>query len=175
MVKIIISLLICLLFIFAGCKDKIISPNTDNLPPDSINYSWKIDTLNLDPFESLYDLWGNSAQDVWSVGSAGIWHYDGSKWKEFGDFSGIIFSSIYGFSSTDVWATTSDTGRIYHYDGSNWSLYQRFNFPGYSITSIKDIWGDSPNNVYAVGALYNTNGSAKGMILKYDGTKWDLL
>ena len=48
-------------------------------------------------------------------------------------------------------------------------------YEGYSLTYIEDIWGDSPNNIYAVGSIGNSNCSPKAMILKYNGVKWSPL
>lgn len=164
------------MFSLLSCDKSINSTDTQEiLTPGKRDYVWKIDTLKLDPFEYLGPLWGSSANDVWATGTAGMWHYDGQNWKPFGHFSGLNWSSIYGFSSTNIWATTSTAGRIYHYNGSDWSMTGEFNYSGYSLTYIEDIWGDDPNNIYAVGAVGNPNVSPKAVILHYDGVKWNWL
>jgi hypothetical protein len=172
MLKKIISLIIIFLLLLVSCKENVNSPDDENSIPGRRDYVWKIDTLNLDPFEDLDKLWGSSAEDIWAMGSAGLWHFDGNSWEKFGNFSGMNWSGIYGFSSSNIWASTSTAGRIYHYDGSNWNMVNEFNFPGYSLTYITDIYGDSPNNIFAVGAIGNPLTSGKGLILKYNGTNW---
>ena len=168
---------IILLFVWIlsfNCSDSIVDENHDqeNIIPGNRDYIWKIDTLELDPFYYLSSLWGSSPNDVWATGTAGIWHYDGISWKSFGYFSGINWSSIYGFSSDNIWATTSYPGRIFHYDGNNWNYSEEFIYPGYSLTYIEDIWGDSPNNIFAVGAVGNPNTSPKAIVLHFDGVGW---
>jgi len=162
-----------LLIAFTSCKEKIIEENQEIIVPGQRDYVWKIDTLQLDPFEWLGPLWGSSPNDVWATGTAGMWHYNGQSWKSVGHFSGLNWSNIFGFSSTNIWATTSVAGRIYHYDGNNWNMVGEYKYPGYSLTYIEGIWGDSPNNIYAVGAVGNPNISPKGVILHFNGTKWD--
>ncbi|MGA3286245.1 MAG: hypothetical protein ABSD46_02335 [Bacteroidota bacterium] len=169
----IVILLLCSVIILS-CKKDIVAPQ-EQIVTGRRDYTWKVDTIHIDPFQHLDRIWGNSPSDVWAVGTTGIWHFNGSNWTTTGQLAGANLSSVFGFSSSDVWIGTSPGGPIYHYEGANWSLFGDFHLSGYSLTYISDIWGDSPQNVFAVGGVGNPNTSGKAVILKYDGTKWSFL
>jgi hypothetical protein len=136
----------------------------------------------------MTDIWGGSPNDVYVVGhnsssGAGVmWHYDGTKWTniklltpEGGQISGAIdLSSIYGFSSTDIYAVGSririnynpppnfiDSSLIIHYDGSAWRQVDII--AGSMLTNIQ---GSSANNILVSGSS-NT-------LYHYDGSRWTI-
>ncbi|HZL85633.1 MAG TPA: hypothetical protein VFD07_09680 [Candidatus Krumholzibacteria bacterium] len=60
------------------------------------------------------------------------------------------------------------TGTIYHYDGSEWEA-QYTKRPG----GIRDIWGTSGQDVFAVITAPHSSGEGSGgLVLHYDGSIW---
>ncbi len=154
-----------------GCKHGAIGPDEGgSYPSGRRDYLWKVDTLQIDPFQYLQGLWGTSPNDVWAVGTAGIWHFDGTSWSQVGHFSGLNLSTIFGISRSDAWIGTSPGGTIYRYNGSQWNTFGDYHLQGFSLCYINSIWGSSSTNVYAVGCVGNPNTSGRGTILKFDGT-----
>ena len=123
MLKFILSVIAASLWFLIGCRESINSSDPSNKTSVKRNYVWEIDTLNLDYFHSITEIWGSSGDDVWAIGTDGFWHFNGTKWTKYGHFNGQNWSAIFGFSPTDIWAATSGTARIYHFDGSDWNLY----------------------------------------------------
>ncbi len=82
-----------------------------------------------------------------------IWHYDGTKWKTDNISRPISPWCIHGFEENDIWVGGED-GKIWHYDGNNWneslSYSKELNYHYYNIYFM-DIWGEKPNDIYAVG------------------------
>ena len=95
------------------------------------------------------------------AGDAGLLaHFDGARWRPFeldSSFSYQEFTSIIGFSSTDVYAGTG-YGNVLHYDGESWTQEALPN--GSSIT---DLWGSAPDDIYA---------SASTHLVHFDGNEW---
>ncbi len=179
----------CLLFLGAlllleSCKKSSTEPvdsvrgPSENVAPGRRDYVWTMDTLESHG-EPLYmiKLWGSAPNDVWAVGTGAselvLWHYDGNKWEtNLGTEQSTMFSAIYGFSQNDVWAA-GDGGIIWHYTGS-WHQSASLQPEGFPRgLSFEDIWGPSPNEIYAVGAAQNSEGYPHAMIWKYNGAKWD--
>jgi hypothetical protein len=76
--------------------------------------------------------------------------------------SHCVFKGVWGTSSTNVYAVGGyyeGGGCVIHYDGSGWSRMDTDVQVG-----LKDVWGESPNHVFAVGK--------EGTILHYDGARW---
>jgi len=184
--KIFLIVVFILPFIITGCKK---SDGVIDVQPvkDPRTYTWTTDTLGY-PGSSqtlMYDIWGSSPNDVYAVGHNSqnrglMWHYDGNKWTnvhlitdEGGQiFAAIDLTSIYGFSSTDIYAAGSiigynpnppptfiDSSLIIHYDGTAWKQQ--------NITSgqaLRNIQGSSSTDIWASG-IFNT-------LYHYDGINW---
>jgi hypothetical protein len=133
-----------------------------------------VDTLNI-PFTTLQRIWGSSPIDVWAIGPGGdkdktIYHFNGKKWTNDGISRPLAPTALFGFTPNNVWIGGRG-GEIWHFDGSNWSKTFTMNLPGYNFYGFENIWGDAPDNVYAVG--YAENGiTYKGIIAHFDGNSW---
>src|SRR3990172_3789508 len=110
--KIFLIVVFILPFIITGCKKR---DGVIDVQPvkDPRTYTWTADTLYYPGnFQTImYDIWGSSPNDVYAVGwssgsrNAVMWHYDGSKWiNVLLPFESFTLNSIYGFSSTDIYA-----------------------------------------------------------------------
>ncbi|MHB1687756.1 MAG: hypothetical protein ACYCVH_10315 [Ignavibacteriaceae bacterium] len=172
-IKIIFSLTLLLIIgICFSCK----SPTGPvELQPGRRDYTWTVDTLNI-PYTVLESIWGSSPSDVWCVGPGGdkdktIYHFNGQKWVNDGISRPLSPTAVFGFSASNVWFG-SYGNTIWHYDGNNISRFQDYTIPNYSYAGIENIWGDSPNNVYALGFADSSN-VLRGVIQHFDGSKWE--
>ena len=118
---------------------------------------------------------GKFSQDVWVIGPGGdkdktIFHFNGTGWSSDGLARPLAPTALYGFANDDVWIGGRG-GDIWHFNGSEWNKVYSVNIEGYNLYGIEDLWGEDPNELYAVG--YAENGSEyKAIILKYDGIIW---
>ncbi|MHB1687755.1 MAG: hypothetical protein ACYCVH_10310 [Ignavibacteriaceae bacterium] len=147
------------------------------LQPGRRDYTWTVDTLNI-PYTVLESIWGSSPSDVWCVGPGGdkdktIYHFNGQKWVNDGISRSLSPTAVFGFSASNVWFG-SYGNTIWHYDGNNISRFQDYTIPNYPYAGIQNIWGDSPNNVYAVGFADSSN-IHKGILQHFDGSKWEVV
>lgn len=153
----------------------------EDLEPGRRDYIWTVDTLKANPWDLFYlfSLWGSSPTDIWATGSGGasdvtLWHYDGVSWTRDLSCLSSNMMCVFGFAQNDVWACDAPGGGIYHYNGQQWSISYNYNNPGTCFLST-NIWGDAPNNIYAVGAIDFLNGDYKGAILHFDMNSWSFL
>lgn len=172
-------LLFSLSFSQMSCKHNLIGAD-NNVQPGRRDYTWTVDTLNAGPGNIFYlfSIWGSSPQDVWAAGSGGsadlcLWHYDGTTWKR--DLSGPSsdLMSVDGFAQNDVW--TCDGG-IFRYDGTQWAVSYYCNVSGERLL-LNNIWGDAPNNIFAVGGIdiLDSSGNYKGAIMRFNGGSWSVV
>jgi hypothetical protein len=112
------------------------------------------------PVDWLNSVWGSGPNDVFAVGDLGrIFHYDGTGWTPM--TSGLedgdqIMISVWGLSSTDVYATS--TAGVLHYDGVEWSPLE-----GAAECPTFNVWGSAPDDLF----IANVCG-----IDHWDGSTW---
>ena len=83
-------------------------------------------------------------------------------------------TSIYGFSSNDIWISYVN-GSLYHYNGFNWTKDTTIIIDKLGQMVIQSIWGNSSTDVYAVRYAGFVGGYYKGVIVHFDGSKWNVL
>lgn len=105
----------------------------------------------------LLDVWAISPTDAWAVGAYGAVHYDGESWSSVETGTDATLRSVWGSSSTDVFAV-GDDGTIVHNDGSGWSA-----MASGTTVGLQSVWGSGPDDVYAVGPR---------AVLHFDGAAW---
>ncbi len=164
------------LFFFESCKSST-APKQNTLQPGRRDYTWTVDTLNI-PYTVLENIWGSSPTDVWAVGPGGdkdktIYRFNGQQWVNDGISRPLAPTAVFGFAQNDVWLAGTLGDDIWHYDGTVLSKYQNYYVPGYPLTGIQGIWGDSPNNIYAVGFADSDN-IFRGMIQQFNGSQWKI-
>jgi len=146
----------------------------EGLTPGRRDYTWTVDTLKA--FNTyLMKMWGSSPTDVWAVGHGStfdqtIWHYDGNDWTTDGISRGLEPWCIYGFSENDIWIGGSE-GKIWHYNGNNWKENLWYQNPNYSSVYFMDIWGENPNDIYAVGFV-DSSDVRFALIMHFNGIEW---
>lgn len=109
----------------------------------------------------LHDVWGTSMNELYGVCDDKILNFDGVEWSRMStpELTADDFISIWGSSSSDIFASTYWSERVYHYNGIGWGM---MDYPG--TTRIADFWGSSGSDVYGVGP---------GWIMHYDGSIWE--
>lgn len=174
--------LFCLILFLtvSSCKKSIPVEPEDISVPGKRDYTWTIDTLYM-PMNNIHSIWGSSPEDVWVCGPGGdgpewVQHYDGSKWTPYTKNGGVFIggSTLFGFSKDNAWIG-GEGGRIWHYDGNNWKGNYIYEVEGSYDRTVQDIWGTSPDDMYACGLVVETVpvfDTFKGFILHYDGQSW---
>lgn len=165
--------LLFLIGFFFSCNNSI---EPEELKPGRRDYTWTVDTVKTE-FTRLMKMWGTSPSNIWAIGHGAsgydetIWHYDGDQWKSDGVWRNIEPWCIYGFSERDIWIGGAD-GKIWHYDGNDWSENLVYSTSEITLVHFMDIWGDSPNDVYAVG-FWGGDNELNQLVLHYNGTDWE--
>ncbi|TAL62687.1 MAG: hypothetical protein EPN88_13060 [Bacteroidetes bacterium] len=151
----------------------------ENLPPGRRDYVWTVDTL--DGLNSpRFRMWGSSPSDVWATTTSNwdvsISHFDGRKWSSYG-IPGIIQpKGIYGFSNTSILIGESAHGKVWQYSGNGWMLSAQLLKDGHKNIWIENIWGQSINDFYTIGAYPDEQGLAnKSVIAHYNKGDWTIL
>ncbi|MFC1591428.1 DUF4372 domain-containing protein [Thermodesulfobacteriota bacterium] len=92
---------------------------------------------------------GNSASDIYAVGERGIvLHFNGEYWSTNTLGSTLDLVALQAIPPADFYAVDAE-GTIFHHDGTIWrSFYKHY------IGQIVDVWGTSPEELYAVWNLY---------------------
>jgi hypothetical protein len=124
-------------------------------------------------------VWGNSASDVFAVGTVAspsvegrILHYDGESWSRMPtpDLTDVRLEAVWGRSASDVyvagWAPAGSTDRasVFHYDGRQWTeVHSELVDPG---NADNGMWVSPDGHVFV---------SLASGVLRYDGTSWSLM
>ena len=130
----------------------------------------------------LRDVFIISEDDIWAVGFIeteetlhndtlnpyNAVHWNGNEWELKripSTYKGSAYptplTSVYAFSSSDIWA---NTGFPKHGDGSNWTLYHLQDMGIQYSGVIEKCWGTSSDNMFFSGT--------KGCLIHYIGGNW---
>jgi hypothetical protein len=124
-------------------------------------------------------MWGSSPTDVWCV-SPGDWdkslaHFDGEKWTLYGAPGLFNIISIYGFTSDNIF-TGADNGSVWRFDGNSWQLFARLTKDGHSDIVFDNMWGESTDNFFAIGAYPDSAGLGNNSVIAYyKNNNWSML
>jgi hypothetical protein len=103
---------------------------------------------------ALTGIWGDAANDVFTVGAGTILHYDGTTWTPMNPGTILRLEGVWGSAANDVFAVG---GVVLHYDGTSWTAMNTG-----TTKALNSVWGRSGTDVFAFG----------GTILHYDGASW---
>lgn len=169
------KMLLLLSFFFLTCSNNITDAESE---PGRRDYTWTVDTLN--SFNLIYRLWGSSPTDVWAINTIGnpsetIFHFDGNGWSTDGVFRLLSPYSIWGFARDNVYIGGSN-GKIWNFNGISWNETVVLTKDGHADILFNNMWGDSPNNIYAVGAYPDEKGYFNGSaIAHFVNDNWIML
>jgi len=121
-----------------------------------------------------------ASNDVWVYGDApipsqpviGVWHYNGSTWKQ-------VSKTIQGggaLSATNAWGFSGSN--VEHWTGAAWtatsvrSLLPAKNPDGLNDPQVAGVLALSATNVYAVGTGNAEDEGGPVVVLHYNGSKW---
>jgi hypothetical protein len=166
------AFLLLLSFFALDCRTTPTGPTDAYIAPGRRDYIWKIDTVTTDPFINLYRMWGSGPGDIWAV-TGRTFHFDGKKWTE---QKGLYLSVIYGFNQNDIWAANNGAIiKFYHFSGAGWHQTEQIIFDDSSSVFISDIWGETPDDIYACGFVAYQHSPAISFLCHYDGKTWTVL
>jgi len=116
----------------------------------------------------LYSLWANADVVMGTGVSAGkIYSLRNNVWSIEDTRTLETFTTIFGSSSTDIWAATSQE-HLFHYDGSVWT---QVTWPGSGCSSpngVVAIWGKDGTTYFATpSTLARWNGSAVEIVAQW--------
>ena len=101
-------------------------------------------------------MWGSSSDDVWAVGGAKAFHWNGSLWSSVAiPPSAEDLVSVWGSAADDVWAGGT---AVLHWGGQAWRTV-----PAGLGRPLSAVWGSAANDVWAIG---------DAACLHWDGKSW---
>ena len=170
------SLSLILTFIsFTSCNT---TEPDDELKPGRRDYTWTVDTLpGLN--NPRFRMWGNSPTDIWATTMSSwensISHFNGTSWQSYGISDLTNAHAIFGFSGSEVFIGTGDRGRIWKFDGTNWNIFAELTKDGQTYLVFDNIWGQSKDNFFALGAYPDQYGFNNSVIAHYLNGNWEML
>jgi hypothetical protein len=170
----IVSFFFLIVIAFQSCK----SPTgpVNNSYPGRRDYTWTVDTILTDSFVGR--MWGDSPDNIWvtvsgSVSGKNIFRFDGNTWNY---VTNHIFqpNAVFGFGKNKI-LVGGENGTIWRYNGNSWNFEASLNVIPNRYIEFENIRGESPNDIYAVGAYaddnqYNNN----GVLVHYNGSTWEI-
>ncbi|MCL6099604.1 MAG: hypothetical protein M1391_13625 [Bacteroidetes bacterium] len=179
--KIFVVVISLVVLVLSSCNSNLVDPPIiPEIQPGRRDYEWTEYKLLAQPNETimLSSIWGATPNDVWAVGPAslsqyGIWHFDGTTWKNGNSTPTFAQFSLWGSTADDIWMANTD-GILWHNNGTEWVYNTRLQVNRYQNFAINMLWGISSNEIYAAGYAYNSyfNEAPIGGIFKFDGNSW---
>jgi G:T/U-mismatch repair DNA glycosylase len=133
----------------------------------------------------------DSPSDAWAVGtySTGtrndtlILHWDGTRWAQVPSPSPGLGAFLLGVSADtrrDAWAVgwygvgAAGPRRtlVLHWDGTRWAQVPSPNIGLKADNALLSVSAHSPRDAWAAGYRDNAAGLSKGLLLRWDGTRW---
>jgi len=112
---------------------------------------------------TLVDVWGPTPDNLFATGAGGtILRYDG-KWRKTQAPTTENLTGIWGTSASHIIAVGA-RGTILKWNGSAWSDESTL-----ESLFFQDVWGSSPNDVFAVGTEPGVTGR---VVVHYNGASW---
>src|SRR5690606_6535485 len=108
--------------------------------------------------EAVMSIGGTSAKDVWAVGAdkgngSLVLHFDGSVWSRVNaQHTGHLWW-VHALSKNAVFMAGAN-GTVLHYNGQTFASLPT---PGLGRDTVYGIWGNSENDLYAVGSFAGRN------------------
>ncbi len=173
-------LLACLIIGSCAEKPTETTPPIDdeaNLQPGRRDYVWRYDTLDTGG-EQIGGFWGKSPNSIWArvIFTRVLWHFNGSQWQRF-DISNYLVTPYctFGTSENNVWFL-GDYFFALRYNGHSFQRFALPHPPDFDGLFVSGIWGDAPNNIFAIGTFTNSSQLiSRAVIFKFDGNEWKIV
>jgi hypothetical protein len=150
------------------------------------------------PRINLYSGWASGPTDVYAFGydrgGLAALHFDGQAWSKVGILSptalgaggpsDVIPYLAWGSGPADLWIGATDweptavqgssTGRslFVHWDGRRWTVDTTLDKGLASSMVVQAMWGNGPNDVWAVGEIGSGGSDSTGGAIHWDGARW---
>lgn len=108
------------------------------------------------PNYSLRTVFGSSAEDIFAIGSAGGFHFDGSSWTPLSLSSNVLAGAA---ATMNFAVVVGSGGAIETWDGDSWQDAQ-----SPTTVGLDAVYAASSNDVFAAGE--------SEVIVHYDGSQW---
>lgn len=194
-------MLVSLLLALAACTDSSVDPLENTAMPNDKTWQWQHPPI---PSNYLNDVWADPSGTVFAVGEAGtILRRQDGVWAPMNAHVDVRLRGVHGSSPDNVIAV-GDHGTIMRFNGRYWfpmdsgtntdlervwvhssgvaaavgdgSLmnYRDGTWSYVGGHDMKDVWGSSPDNIYAVGAyeLSSQPPHETGTVVHFDGGRW---
>jgi hypothetical protein len=173
--KIFAAVISLVVLVLSSCNS---NPLEVPVVPRTRDYVWTVDTLL--GYAYMNKLWGSSPTDVWAIGQPGIWsksiwHFNGSNWSTDNVVRAFVPSSIFGFAPNNIWIGGS-SGKIWNNHSGYWKEAAILTKDGNEYVVFDNMWGESPNDLYAFGAYPDDKLLANNSVIAhYSGSNWAML
>ena len=126
----------------------------------SVVFHWNgtewLQSLLIEDGPVLKGVWASSPSDVFVVGHNGfIGHFNGQRWSKQDSIVSKNISSIWGISSSDIYAGLWYDNNILHYDGKKWEFVSIPSPPKTDHIIFSSFWGNDSKNLYLAGSAGN--------------------
>jgi hypothetical protein len=140
-------------------------------------------------WDQITDVSALGPDDVWAVGNgytgSFIIHWDGQAWSEVSGPNVGWLAAVDARAENDVWIvgqapnTNGQGGTDYralalHWDGSSW-IEVATPSTGHDFNDLLDVTARAENDVWAVGAAWNSTDPFITFILRFDGQRWRIV
>ncbi len=125
--------------------------------------------IALDFERTVYDIWGSSVDNVYGAADSGnLYHYDGTEWS-WQKLTVRKLRGVWGLGENHVFVG-GDVGTLFFDNGTGW---RQIPLPA-GTSTLQDIWGTAPDNIYAVGGKSKSDPTSAydSFIIHYDGSEW---
>jgi hypothetical protein len=120
------------------------------------------------PQDEFDELWASPSGEVFGALNSGLYRLDGGAFVYESSTGGSYVKELWGFSGTDLYATTSE-GEVFHRGGAGtWSEVGPSAIS--STVDLYDIHGAAPDALWVVG--YFPSSSWSGEVWRGSGTSW---
>ena len=123
--------------------------------------TWSVPTTQITGSDATRAVDAISATDVWVVGDAGLWNFNGTSWSQFAD-PNVFVNAVSSSSSNNVFAVGNtppaagdETTFVDQWNGTSWSPVTSAN-PGNEANSLTGVATLSNGLVVAIGSASTT-------------------
>jgi hypothetical protein len=143
---------------FTGSKSHLVVTATYDSFYEWSGYGWSALRGTQD---AIADVWASSSDHVYATDGTSVLYFDGDTWSQ---------SNVLGGRAEAIWGSGADfvviggNGIVRQKSGASW-----LDMPVSVPFNVRDLWGDSPTNLYAAGS---SESGATAVVHHWNGTSW---